>query len=428
MRKIIINPRIFLCILLALFITLHPSQLSANDNPWQIEEDEEIVIGTVIEVNVAEIKIRKGIEDFSYTPSESIVTALMGTCSGHLLPLSDFPLNIEVELYIDRENKVKSMRNKQIYVPANEGTVLNGWGHNASLSPDELFYSLYNWETGLMLYNSTNTTSPVFLSPLSVFSWNCKSEIAVSQTDDILILDPKNGRSSILALPKLQDDDCSRFITSISWNHNGEKLFYTALEDYSYTDSNMFKLAILDRTGRILGSTIIANLDSAAWLSENLILYTSYDDLYVGNGKIMLWNYETGKTSEFLSAENKCYSNLTYNYELAFLAYTETTLMSESIYVLNTKDNISKELYKSPFPIKNLQWSNNGELFFWDEYNNCIFKVPIANEVIAAIPLRTGYLPEEGVRNSYIYFLAEAIEEPQQVFFVNKTNQTDNLN
>lgn len=424
MQKII-SLRIFLSILLTLFITFQPSLLSANDNPWQVEEDENIVIGTVIEVNVAEIKIRKGMRECSYTPNDNIITALMGTCSGYLLPLTDFPLNIEAELFLDSDNKVKAMRNKQIYVPANNGAVLNGWGHNASISPNELYYTLYNWETGLQLYRNSSNSSPVFLSPLSVSSWNCKSEIAVSRPDNILILDPQSGKRSILALPKL-NDGCGRVITSINWDYNGDKLFYVSLEDYPDTESAIFNLTILDRVGRNVGSTIIANLDSAVWLTDNLILFAIYDDLEVRSGKILLWNYETGEISEFLSTENGYYSNLTYNSELKYLAYTVTCGVDEIICLLNTNNNTSKELYKSPFPIKNLQWSNDGGLFFWDEYNNCIFKISTENKGIA-VSLRTGYLPTEGVRNSYIFFLAEPFEEPQQVFLI-KTNQADNLN
>lgn len=405
-----------LSILFVIFITLPPSQLSANDDPWQINKGEKNFIGTVMEINSAEIIIKEGLKEYSYAPSDNVITALMGTCSGYLLPLTDFPLNIEVELFINEQNKVRAMRNKQIYISANEGTALNGWGHYASISPNELYYTLYNWETGLHLYKNVRNSSPVFLSPLSVSSWNCKSEIAVSRPDDILILDPQRGKRSILALPKL-NDGCGRVITSINWDNNGEKLFYTSLEDYPDTESAIFNLTILDRAGRTLGSTIIANLDSAVWLTDNIVLFAIYDDLEIRSGKILLWDYETGEISEFLSSENGYYSNLTYNSELKYLAYTETCGVDVIICLFNTNNNASKELYKSPFPIKNLQWSYDGKLFFWDEYNNCIFKILTENKGIA-ISLRTGYLPAEGVRSSYIYFLAEPIEEPQQVFLI----------
>lgn len=414
MNNMALKPNI-ICIISFLVLFLLPLPLLATLTPWELEADEKYIDGTLLEANSYRIKIINGTKEFLYTPHTNIFAALMGTRSGHMLNLADFPLNIEVELYIDKENKVRAMRNKQIDVPADEGILLHGWGHNASLSPDELYYCVYNWETGLQLYQNSSDPKPIYLSSLPVSSWNYKNELAVVRNDDILIFDPLGNKRTILPLPELKSEDLSRIITNISWDYHGEKLFYTSLEDYADTESNVFDLTVVNKKGQILNSAVIANLGPAIWLADNQIIYITYDNLDEANGKIMLWDYETGKTSEFLSTKNTSFSNLAYSPKLGCLAYTEKDKFGESIFVFNLSAQNKQELYTSPFPLRNLQWSNDGCLFFWDEYNNCIFKLSLTEQG-GAVPLQNGYLPAEAVRSNCLYFLAEPFEEPQQVF------------
>lgn len=405
----------YLCIFSFLFLFLLPLPLFANHSPWELEPDEKYISGILLEADSHRIMIGHETKESIYTPNDNIFTALMGSCSGHMLALADFPTNIEVELYIDKENTVRAMRNKQIDVPACQGVLLQGWGQNVSLSPDELYYCVYSWDTGLQLYKSSGDSTPINLSSLPVSSWNCKSELAAASKDNILIFDPSSNKRTILPLAKLKSEDFCRTITNISWNYSGDKLFYTSIEDYADTESNIFDLTILNKEGQILNSAIIANLGPAIWLSDNLILYITYDNLDEANGKMMLWNYETGEISEFLRAENASFADLTYNPKLGYLAYTVRKGFDESIFVFHLSTQYKQELHTSPFPIRNLQWSNDGSLFFWDEYNNCIFEMSITEQG-AVVPLQNGYLPADAVRNNYLYFLAEPFEEPQQVF------------
>jgi hypothetical protein len=411
-----------------MFLLLLPLQIFAHTNPWLIQEYEKKIDGTVLSIDKHQIRIKKDQKEYLFVLDNNILSALMGKFRGKLVTPTDYPTGVEVELYFNKENRVRAMRNKQISFINNEGKLLDAWGHDVSLSPDENYLCIYNFETGLFLYPTSsayNNSTRVYLSPLSVSAWNNKGELAVTLDNSVLIFYPTSGTRTIINLPLQINTDYCRIITSLEWNNNNDKILYTALEDYPDTESTIFKLAVLDRDGKHLGTTFISNLGSSIWLSSDLILYLTYENIEENQGKMMLWNYKTGKTSEFLP-NDQYYCKFAYNPKLEQLAFAQEKGLGETLFILNMNTGITHELITLPYTIRNLQWSSFGTLFFWDEYNNCVSQLvnlPIqdvntpsttTNKECSVVPIATGYLPANSVRNSMIFFLAEPLEEPMQ--------------
>jgi hypothetical protein len=329
------------------------------------------------------------------------------------------------------------MRNKQMPIKSNEGILLDVWGHDISLSLDEKYFSIFNIESGLQLYptssNLINSSSPVpSLSSQSVSAWNNKGELLVASSDDLLIFEPESCHVSTISLPIQKNQNCSRIITSLEWNNKSDRIVYTVLEDFPDTESSIFELSIIDRNGSHIASKLVSNLGSTVWLSNELILYLTYNNIEENQGKMRLWNYKTNKTTEFLPCD-KYYYRFAYNPRLEQLVFTQANGIGETLFLLNMNTGITRELITLPYTIRNLQWSNYGTLFFWDEYNNCIFQLvnldqstpnTLDNKECSVIPFATGYLPTNCVRNNVLFFLAEPQEEPMQPIFTK--DQADN--
>lgn len=404
-----------------LFLLLVPSALFAYPSPWVLGNGEKRVEGIFLSIGENLIQIETSSGKHAYRLAGDVLAALMGKHTGRLLSPEEFPPGICAELFITKDGCVRAFRNKQEALPPPDGTPLAGWGHEASLSPDETCYTIYNLHTGLYLYSPPNE-EPLFLSAYPVLDWNGNNELAFCLSGHISVYDTRHKKQKVLNLPPPQEG-IRRVIKEIKWNISGDKFYYASLEDYPDIGSDVFRLTVLDAAGNMLGSTFIPNLGCALWLENDLILYITYENMEAHAGRMMLWNYKTGKTVFFQAGGGISYQNAAYNQKLGVLAYTGSTGVGETVYLLDLDDGIVKKITTFPTPLRNLQWSAHNTLFFWDELNNCIVEIKDlpGGEKYSYNSLRTvGYLPPKAVRNSCIFFLEEPMEEPQQPFIAVK--------
>jgi hypothetical protein len=411
LKKIIPGSAFFLTLVLFLFSPALP----AANSPWEIEKGEKMIEGILLSLDSERVRIKtfRHHQDFPLAPDALL--ALMGRQSGRLVSHVHFPTNIEVELYINASGAVRAIRNRQVSLKLPEGAALQGWGHQALLSPDGQYYLLYHRETGLHLYSKQQAQPSAFLAGSPTADWNASGEIALGLPDKIMIYNPRKKTKKNLPLPALPKGT-SRVITALKWNCAGNKLFYVAVEDVPDTGSDLCSLAVMDKNGCLLGSKPVANLGPAVWLKNDRILYISYENMDGDRGRIMLWDYLSEQEEFFWAGREEDCTGLAYNPKTEVLAFTAKKFAGESLYLLKANSGKPVLALSWPFPLRNLQWSPGGALFFWDEYNNCVYE--LQNEDQLALPRAAGYLPPAGTgKDGFVYFLSEPLEEPQQPFF-----------
>jgi len=405
------------CFFIMLFFLFTPAW-PAVGSPWELNQGESVVVGVLLSLNSDVVRIQTPLDQQDFPLAHDALFALMGRQSGRLVPLLHFPAGIEVELYINPSGAVRAIRNRQAPLRLPEGKPLQGWGHQASLSPDGKKYLLYHRETGINLYSTINRSqTPQFLADSSVADWSANGEIAVGLPDKIIIYNIRAKAKKTLPLPALPPGT-SRVIADLKWNCAGNKILYAAVESWDHAGSDLCSLAVMDKNGRLLGSKAVVHLGPAVWLDNSLVAYISYQNMDGDRGRIMTWNHISGQEGLLQGyGDDEGCTGLAYDPANGVLAVTAKNLAGENLYLIKTANEEPALALSWPFPLRNLQWSPGGALFFWDEYNNCIYE--LQNDNRTAIPRAAGYLPPAGTgKAGFVYFLAEPLEEPQQIFFI----------
>lgn len=428
------NKFLILLTLLIVFFIFSLPVLANSTCPWELNEREKLLTGFLTKVEANNIYVQTSQDQKKLELLSDPTVAIMGTHSGYLLPLNKFPYNIKTDFFITSENKVRAIRNH--FEPFKEvpGSHLEGFGHNAQLSPNERYYLLFNNQTGLFLYSIDNSFTPTNLSSSSsIAAWDSTAEKVayISQntlgiyninkkekTQHTLYINNKSISDSVKDT-NITFDEIQTIFTNLSWNPQGKYLLCTALQDNPNIGSNVFQNIIVNDEGQIVAKKTFNNQSKALWLSADSILFIILSDPEGTCSKGVLWNIKTNTSTDFLPLNKNGYHNVVYNRNNKTLAYTTTRDIGEDLYFINILNGNRNNIHSFITPIRNLQWSTDGTLFFWDEFNNTInqvyWTVPAHKDPIIT-PKAAGYLPEHAVSKTFIYFLAEPFEEPLQPF------------
>lgn len=384
--------------------------------------------------------IQLTIEDklLSFPVSPQATIALVGKHCGRILPLEDFPNYIPVEIVIDNTGTIKSMRSKPEENPVVPGTSLNESGYNATLSPSEQYYTLYHSLDGLFLYEMFNPAqeAPLFLSAEPLCAWNKDgTKLAFTSPEHIEILPMKarqtrlNKKQSIPLYPPVATSsdqhimETMRVVTSLQWSPDDQHLLASYLEDYPNQGSECFQIVVFRPNGHEAGKITVENLGGCCWLSEKtILLIINAEETSPGNG--FIWNWENGETKELALQHQGICSNLCYDPASMTVAYTITTDFIDQLFVrslaeLSLPEAVASPLEERPYPLRHLQWSKDGCLFYWDEINNTIIQANRNGKIIAKF---SGYLPAYSVAARFLYFTEEPVTEPLPLYLSPKIN------
>lgn len=420
----------FVLPLLLIFFFISSLPVQANPTcPWVLSTGEQLITGFLTKIEGDHIYVQTAQKQNKLQLLSEPTVAIMGTHSGYILPISKFPHNVKADFFITAENKVRAIRNH--YEPFKEvpGSPLQGYGHNALLSPNNNYYLLFNYHTGLFLHSIENKVAPLYLSSSPTATWShTGKEIAYISDNKLVVyhLDLKDKTQHILSMNEGSNTDKSTDIdipqeihttyTNLAWSQEGKYLLCTALQDYPNVGSNVFQNIVVNKEGQTIAKKTFSNQSKALWLSEDSILFIILSDPEGSSSKGIVWNIKTDSSTELLPSNKKGYQNAVINKENKLLAYTTARGIGEDLYLLDTSNGYKHKIYSFITPIRNLQWSSHSTLFFWDEFNNTIYELRFSSDYRAPIltPKAAGYLPEHAVGTRFIYFLAEPFEEPLQ--------------
>lgn len=415
-----------LCFGFVLFL-FFTTGVSALNSPWETGEGENVVTGIYQGTENNSISVVCGSAALQFTRAPQFIAAIMGNRYGRLVEPEDFPDGLQVELYITEQGTVRAMRNLPAKFTLPEGHVLPDWGHSASLSPSEEYYLIYNQlydgQSCLFLQSPTMSEPPLILSDSPVAAWTKSgSKVASPRGNTLLVFDTLTKEKSEIPLGAAAHasnlHDSVLIITDLAWNDNEDRLFYTSLQDEPDLGSDLFLLTICDSRGEKLAVKTVPCLGTAAWLPNDLILYTAFDSFELNTGKVLLWDYRLGQTSVLLPEKEGGYHNICLNKEGEKLAYTIAGQVSENLYVMDIKKGVSQKIISLPYPIRNLQWSGRNTLLYWDQMNNLIYEIKETKQSGQPAARANGFLPLKSVSNNLIYFLSEPWEEPQQPYLL----------
>jgi len=399
-----------------IFCSIPANYLLASPKPWETDKNELSLQGLYLgsKQQLIQIKYQERIITYSYEPDA--LFALMGLYSGTLLDLAEFPCEIPVQIILTKSGTIRAMRNIIEHHPPTQGEFLSNFGHYATLNPNEEYYTIYDYLKGLSLYNLKDPQAPVSLSSLPLCAWNNEgTKLAYADNYFLGIYAPQEKNNKRYFFPN-NNLGTVRIVTSLAFNPQDDRLFYSFLEDYPQQGSNVFQLNVLDMKGNTLATKVVENLGPACWLSQNIIVFVlnpSESEL----GKIVLWNYRFNKTRLLLNFQGYC-QNLCVNYQTNTLAYAiaqETNWQEElSLYDLTTNKATMIKSFISP--LHHLQWTKDNLLIFWDEINNTI---TILNEKGELIKKTSGFLPEKSVAKNFLFFPEKPISEALPLYLSN---------
>jgi len=393
---------------------------------WDAESGESRLEGVLLNCrgNYVQIDTKNGRKTLPL--AEDAILALTGSNNGYILTPEEFPPYLSVELIIDRHGKVRALRSKPAIITTPEGQDLGMCGHEATLSPDGSKYLLFHQGSGLYLHSLTQEFAPVFLSAAPQTAWNASGDkIACCYGDigdKILIYDVLRQKKKLLSLPKLKTG-LTRTVFTISWSPDGQKLFYTALEDAPALGSDVFFLRIMDLNGRTLQVKPILNLIAVYWQTDRRILLVRAGDNDQQSCGVLLWDTKSDE-EELLAPFLPGYGgSAAYNPAANVLAYTTASSagFGEDLHLLDLSAGNSVRILTQTAPVRNLQWSKNRTLLFYEALNNLIYAVvrDDRHDRYALSARVAGYLPAFGShrsQESFLYFAAEPFEEPQPLF------------
>lgn len=405
---------------------------TATNNVPQTQQ-QEITLGGIYlgyQNELLQLTVEEKLLSFPVSPQATI--ALVGKHTGRILPIEEFPTFIPVEIVVDTTGTVKTMRSKPEKNPVIQGKLLNESGYAATLSPSEQYYTLYHFLDGLFLYELFNPAQkpPLFLSTEPLCAWNkAGTKLAFTSPEHIEIMQIKaeqtrlSKKQSIPLYPPdspASDNDIPEtvcVITSLEWSPNDQHLLASYLEDYPNQGTTCFQIVVFEQSGNETAKKTVENLGACCWLSKDTILLM-FNAEATSPGKALLWNWRTDETTVLAIQYKGICSNLCYCPASKTVAYTITTDFVEQLYVqslteLSLPEVSTTPIQKIPSPIRHLQWSRDGYLFFWDEINNTIIKGNRNGDILAKF---SGYLPEKSVAARFLYFPEEPVTEPLPLY------------
>lgn len=361
---------------------------------------------------VLEIQTETGIEKFITAPD--FVMALSGKRTGKLVNPADYPKDIEIEVFFNSQDQVRAVKNKPLPLIETKGRLIPGYGHILSYSPDNQHYLLFDYIGGLSLYSQKKELYSS-LSSEPTAAWNSTgTKFACTSGENLIIYDlSRLHKPEIIELPPLPDE-VTRIIMGLEWSFDNTRLLYYCLEDLPDLGSDVFRVAVTDLTGNELASKTIINLGYVNWADDNSILFINYTDLDCSYGQICLWHSDTDNVENLLPWSQGIGREFSYNKEKQIIAYTFDEAIGQEIrYLRLSMDEVFQSTAYSPFPIRNMQWSKTGSLYYWDEYNELIWYVsdPL-KDLVKPQAVAAGYLSRNSVQGGFLYFLSEPLEEP----------------
>lgn len=421
---------------LSVFLTLpgHSNmEIGTNATNNVLPQQQEITLGGIYlgyQNELLQLTVEEKLLSFPVSPQATI--ALVGKHTGRILPIEEFPTFIPVEVVIDTTGTVKAMRSKPEKNPEIPGISLNESGYAATLSPSEQYYTLYYFLDGLFLHKLSNPAQnpPLFLSAEPICAWNkAGTKLAFTSPEHIEIMQIEDSQTklsrkqsiplypSVSPAPENDFRETVRVITSLEWSLNDQHLLASYLEDYPNQGTACIQIVVFEQSGNEAAKKTVENLGACCWLSEDTILLM-FNAEATNPGKGLLWNWETGETSVLAIQYNGLCSNLCYYSASKTVAYTITNDFVEQLYVqtlteLSLPNEPTAPIQKTPSPIRHLQWSQDGYLFYWDELNNTIIKGYRNGQILAKF---SGYLPEKSVAAHFLYFPEEPVTEPLPLY------------
>lgn len=409
--------KVIILILTIILFSCCFGKLTKGDDPWELAKDEILVEGVFqgCKDNLILVKINDQLISYPYS-SETIV-ALMGIHSGRLVSLEQFSSGTPIEVFLDKTRTIRAIRNKlEDYYPFEAGTAMENWGHQATLSPNEKYYTTFNLWEGLFVHSLTEKQSSFFLSNQPVCSWNKSGTKIAYAGDNFLGVFDTNKKVNQYYLFPHKNPATVRVVTCIDWNPRNETLLYAFLEDYPGLGSSLFQVSVIGKNDKKAANRVFENLVFSCWFSEDVILLVT-NPSEQKTGSIFFWNYKTNKTLPLVNKLAGFCNNFCYNSDKKTLAYTITREweegFTEDLYVFSFSDGNLKKIKSFIFPIRHLQWAEDDTLIFWEELNNTINKL---DENGRELLKTTGFLPEKGAAKRFLYFPEEPFEEPLPLF------------
>lgn len=417
-----------LVLLLACFFS--PLSAVPSESPWVLNRSETLREGVLSSINNNCVTIISDTGMLRIPLASQPTAGLIGRRYGRLIRPEDFPPGLRVELFVTPQGTVRAIRNKPETFILPEGRLLPGWGHNASLSPDGEHYLINNLAFGLSLHTLSAHQPPLVLSPFycPCTAWHHDGDqVAFAPGDDLIIYDLVTGEFSATPL-RNAGDEFAFIVTGLAWNQDNDKLLYTFLEDCPDLGSDLFSLAVLDEHRQRYAVTTVPSLGTATWLKNDLVFYTTFNNIEQDTGEGFIWDYRTALTSSLLPEIKGGYHNVSYNRAKDLLAYTVPGQIGEEIYIVNTSLGMPQKILSYPLPVRNLQWSGHDSLYFWDEMNNRIYEIEDLFESAQPIARANGYLllppgATSQAGGQLLYFLSEPDEEPQQPYLLSYKQQ-----
>lgn len=412
--------KIILLTLLIWFFSVYSAvtskEIAKAQDIWQLKKGEMLVEGLYLgyKNNLIQMKVNHTL--ISYPFSSQTTVALMGIHSGRLVSLPQYPSETPSQVFLDKTGAIRAMRNQLNSYPFVPGTPMDNGGHQATLSPNEKYYTTFTLWEGLYLYDLEKRETPLFLSNQPLCSWN-KTGTKIAYVDDnfLGIFDTEKKQHKYYSFPHTNPDTV-RVVTSIDWHPQYELLLYTFLEDYPELGSDFCQIGILDKNGNEITTKVWENLGPCCWLSEEMILVVTNPSAQK-TGKIFFWNYKTDKTEVLLNELAGNCNNLCYNSHENSLAFTIASNwkegLAEDLYVFSCLEKEPQKIKSFIYPIRYLQWTTDNTLVFWEEVDNTIHQLTENGQQLLKA---TGFLPEKGAAQRFIYFLEEPFEEPLPLF------------
>lgn len=397
-----------------LFIYLPDASIAAY-SPWVLDKGETVITGTFLGYTDNQLQIDSGEGPISYSFDSQLTIAMMGYKTGLLLSGPDeIPTDQRIELFLNTHGLVRAIRNIQQIVPNTHANALDSRGEDATLSPHGDYFTLYSPQLGLSVYSVAEQKELRRLGPLPIAAWNGNGQIATVSDSHLIIFDPAADKISRYPLPGNKVG--MRLVgLELAWNPSGDRLLLRCLRDYPDRCSDVMQIFVFDNQGRNLASHFAPYMSDALWLNDRDILYAQCEDQDEETGWGVLWNYDTGGSKIILPKIQKGYHNLAYSSKFNTLAYTIEKSLGEELYTLSLNSSNHQRLNTFHFPVRNVQWSNAGDLYYWDEFNNHICKIDSnGNRKIIA----SGYLPPQATGKGLVFFPEEPVSQSLQLFYL----------
>ncbi|MFZ5754748.1 MAG: hypothetical protein ACOY3J_10940, partial [Bacillota bacterium] len=243
-------------LLIAISFLLAMGRADAS-SPWVLTQGEKMITGTYSGYELNRLYLTNKDRRQTLIMEDDPLIAIMGIYSGTIGRLDDLPQGITIEVFINKEGKVRALRNQQDSIKQASGIPLKAWGHGASLSPDGHKFVIYHYKDGLSLHDLKDSAIFLNLSPFSLCAWNKDGQkLAYAAENGLSILELETKK--IIDIPLgVENADLTKIITGIQWSPQEDRLLVISLDDVPDAGSDLFTLTILDIQGNILIQKLI---------------------------------------------------------------------------------------------------------------------------------------------------------------------------